>query len=347
MNDSINKKISYKDAGVDISKGDELVRRLKKTINNTNKNGVIGELGGFGGLYDLSSLNYKQPVLVSGTDGVGTKIKVAIENNMHDTIGIDLVAMCVNDVIVQGAKPLFFLDYFACSELDINIAETVIGGINKGCSLAGCSLIGGETAEMPGMYEKHDYDLAGFCVGVVEKDQIITGKNIVAGDVLVALASSGFHSNGYSLIRKIINETNVDINQNLDNKKILEHLLMPTRIYAKQILELIKHTPVKSISHITGGGLIENIPRVIPNDLSVVINKDTWNMPKIFNWLSEKGGIGSHEMYKTFNCGVGLVLCVGKNNADEIINYLNNNGETSWLIGEVIKNERQPKIQIK
>ena len=245
MDNNINKKISYKEAGVNIEKGNELVQRLKKTINNTNKKGVIGELGGFGGLFDLGSLNYKQPILVSGADGVGTKIKLAIENNMHGTIGIDLVAMCVNDVIVQGAKPLFFLDYFACSKLDINIAETVIGGINKGCSLAGCSLIGGETAEMPGMYEKYDYDLAGFCVGVVEKDQIITGKNIVAGDVLVALASSGCHSNGYSLIRKIIKNNNPNLNQNLDNEKILEHLLTPTRIYVKQILDLIKHVPIK------------------------------------------------------------------------------------------------------
>ena len=347
MNDHINRKISYKDAGVNIDKGNELVQRLKKTINNTNKNGVIGELGGFGGLFDLSSLNYRQPVLVSGTDGVGTKIKVAIENNMHDTIGIDLVAMCVNDVIVQGAKPLFFLDYFACSELDINIAETVISGINKGCSLAGCSLIGGETAEMPGMYKKYDYNLAGFCVGVVEKNQIITGENVIAGDVLVALASSGCHANGYSLIRKIIEETNSDLNQNLDNKKILEHLLTPTRIYAKQVLDLIKHTSVKSISHITGGCLIDNLPRVIPDDLSVIINTNTWSIPKIFNWLSDQGKIDSYEMFKIFNCGVGLVLCIEKNNADETINYLNNNGETAWLIGEVINNDKQPRVQLK
>jgi len=347
MNDHINKKTSYKDAGVNIDKGNELVQRLKKTINNGNKNGVIGELGGFGGLFDLSSLNYQQPVLVSGTDGVGTKIRIAIKNNTHDTIGIDLVAMCVNDVIVQGARPLFFLDYFACSELDINVAETVISGIDKGCALAGCSLIGGETAEMPGMYKKHDYDLAGFCVGVVEKNQIITGENVVAGDVLVALASSGCHSNGYSLIRKIIKETNSDLDQNLGNKKILEHLLTPTRIYVKQILDLINIMPIKSISHITGGGLIDNLPRTIPDDLSVIINTNTWNIPEIFNWLSQQGRIDSNEMFKTFNCGVGLILCVEKNNADEAINYLNNNGETAWLIGEVIKNDGTPRVQLK
>jgi len=347
MDNNINKKISYKEAGVNIEKGNELVRRLKKTINNANKKGVIGELGGFGGLFDLGSLNYKQPILVSGTDGVGTKIKLAIENNMHGTIGIDLVAMCVNDVIVQGAKPLFFLDYFACSKLDINIAETVISGINKGCSLAGCSLIGGETAEMPEMYKENDYDIAGFCVGVVEKDQIITGENIVAGDVLIALASSGCHSNGYSLIRKIIKDNNLDLNQSLDNKKILEHLLTPTRIYVKQILDLIKYMPIKSISHITGGGLIDNLPRVMPNNLSAIINTNTWTIPKIFNWLSDQCKIDSYEMFRTFNCGVGLVLCVEKDNVEDAINRLHDNGETAWLIGEVAENNKQPRVQLK
>ncbi len=347
MDNNINKKISYKEAGVNIEKGNELVQRLKKTIDNTNKKGVIGELGGFGGLFDLGSLNYKQPILVSGADGVGTKIKLAIENNMHGTIGIDLVAMCVNDVIVQGAKPLFFLDYFACSKLDINIAETVISGINKGCSLAGCSLIGGETAEMPEMYKENDYDLAGFCVGVVEKDQIITGENIVDGDVLIALASSGCHSNGYSLIRKIIKNNNPNLNQNLDNKKILEHLLTPTRIYVKQILDLIKHVPIKSISHITGGGLIDNLPRVIPDNLSVIINTNTWTTPKIFNWLSDQCKIDSYEMFRTFNCGIGLILCVEKNNAEDAINRLHDNGENAWLVGKVIKNNKQPRVQLK
>ncbi|SVC00492.1 uncharacterized protein METZ01_LOCUS253346, partial [marine metagenome] len=279
MDNRANKKTSYQNAGVDIEKGNELIRRLKETIDNTHRKGVIGGLGGFGGLFDLGSLKYKQPILVSGTDGVGTKIKLAIENNMHDTIGIDLVAMCVNDIIVQGAKPLFFLDYFACSKLDINIAETVINGIGVGCSLAECSLIGGETAEMPGMYKEQDYDLAGFCVGVVEKDEMITGKNVAAGDVLIAIASSGCHSNGYSLIRKILNDTNADLSQVIDGEKLLDHLLTPTRIYVKQILNLMQHISIKSLAHITGGGLIENLPRVIPKDLSVIINTDTWNLP--------------------------------------------------------------------
>ena len=347
MDNRADKKTSYQDAGVDIEKGNELIRRLKETIDNTHRKGVIGGLGGFGGLFDLGSLKYKQPILVSGTDGVGTKIKLAIENNMHDTIGIDLVAMCVNDIIVQGAKPLFFLDYFACSKLDINIAETVINGIGVGCSLAECSLIGGETAEMPGMYKEQDYDLAGFCVGVVEKDKMITGENVAAGDVLIAIASNGCHSNGYSLIRKILNDTNADLSQVIDGEKLLDHLLTPTRIYVKQILNLMQHISIKSLAHITGGGLIENLPRVIPKDLSVIINTDTWTLPPIFAWLGEQGKINSDEMFKTFNCGIGLVLCVERNNADKTINYLNDNGETAWVIGSIIKNNGGTKVQIK
>lgn len=347
MDNRTDKKTSYQDAGVDIEKGNELIRRLKETIDNTHKKGVIGGLGGFGGLFDFGSLKYKHPILVSGTDGVGTKIKLAIENNMHDTIGIDLVAMCVNDIIVQGAKPLFFLDYFACSKLDINIAETVINGIGVGCSLAECNLIGGETAEMPGMYKEQDYDLAGFCVGVVEKDKMITGENVAAGDVLIAIASSGCHSNGYSLIRKILNDTNADLSQVIDGKKLLEHLLTPTRIYVKQILNLMKHISIKSLAHITGGGLIENLPRVIPKDLSVIINTDTWNLPPIFAWLSEQGKIDSDEMFKTFNCGIGLVMCVERNNVDKAINHLNDNGETAWVIGSIIKNNGGTKVHIK
>ena len=347
MDNRADKKTSYQDAGVDIEKGNELIRRLKETIDNTHRKGVIGGLGGFGGLFDLGSLKYKQPILVSGTDGVGTKIKLAIENNMHDTIGIDLVAMCVNDIIVQGAKPLFFLDYFACSKLDINIAETVINGIGVGCSLAECSLIGGETAEMPGMYKEQDYDLAGFCVGVVEKDEMITGENVAVGDVLIAIASSGCHSNGYSLIRKILNDTNADLSQVIDGEKLLDHLLTPTRIYVKQILNLMQHISIKSLAHITGGGLIDNLPRVIPKDLSVIINTDTWSLPPISAWLSEQGKINSDEMFKTFNCGIGLVLCVERNNADKTVNYLNDNGETAWVIGSIIKNNGGTKVQIK
>jgi phosphoribosylformylglycinamidine cyclo-ligase len=347
MNNPTDKKFSYKDAGVDIEQGNELVQRLKKTVSKTHRAGVMGGLGGFGALFDLASLNYKQPLLVSGTDGVGTKIKLAIENNVHDSIGIDLVGMCVNDLIVQGADPLFFLDYFACSSLNVDIAETVINGIAQGCLLAGCSLIGGETAEMPGMYKAGDYDLAGFCVGVVEKDNLITGENVSEGDAIVALASSGCHSNGYSLVRKIIDETNQDLSEKLDNKTLLELLIEPTRIYVKQILGLIDKVPVKSIAHITGGGLIENIPRVIPDNLSVEIDASSWDLPPVFKWLQEKGNIESHEMYKTFNCGIGMVVCVSQENKNYTINYLSSMGETAWEIGEIISsNNSENRVTI-
>lgn len=347
MNNPTDKKLSYKDAGVDIEQGNELVQRLKKSVSKTHRAGVMGGLGGFGALFDLGSLNYKHPVLVSGTDGVGTKIKLAIENNMHDAIGIDLVGMCVNDLIVQGADPLFFLDYFACSSLDVDIAETVINGIAQGCSLAGCSLIGGETAEMPGMYQAGDYDLAGFCVGVVERDEIITGENIAAGDAVIALASSGCHSNGYSLVRKIIEHTNQDLSEKLDGKTLLELLIEPTRIYVKQILGLINEVPVKAIAHITGGGLIENIPRVIPNNLAVEIDANSWQLPPIFKWLQDQGNVETHEMYKTFNCGVGMVVCVAQENKIDAINYLSNAGETAWEIGKIItSNDSENRVKI-
>ena len=346
MSNDINKGRSYQDAGVSIKKGNELISRLKKTANN-NQKGVIGELGGFGGLFDLGALNYKNPVLVSGTDGVGTKIKIAIEHGMHETIGIDLVAMCANDIIVQGAKPLFFLDYFACSKLDVDTAETVINGIKTGCLIAECSLIGGETAEMPGMYKEKDYDLAGFCVGVVEKDNLITGENVKAGDAIIAVASSGFHANGYSLIRKILEDSNADLSQIIDKKKLLEHLLTPTRIYTKVILELMQKVTIKSLSHITGGGLIENIPRTIPNNVSALLYKNSWSLPPIFNWLCAHGKIDEIEMHKTFNCGIGLVLCVNKKDVDATINYLNKNNETAWLLGKVIKSNGKGDVQFK
>ena len=346
MNNRIKKKISYQDSGVCIKKGNELIQRLTKTTHNTRRKEVIGGLGGFGGLFELDSFNYKNPILVSGTDGVGTKIKFAIENNIHNKIGIDLVAMCVNDIIVHGAEPLFFLDYFACSKLDIDIAETVIGGINEGCSIAGCSLIGGETAEMPGMYKEKDYDLAGFCVGIVEKDKMITGKNIKEGDAIIAVASSGYHANGYSLIRKIIKETNQNLEESIEGKKLIEHLLEPTRIYTKQILKLISHVQIKSIAHITGGGLIENIPRVIPNDFSVTIDSSSWELPAIFKWLFEKNEIERNEMYRTFNCGVGLVLFVDNNEKEKTIEFLNNNDESAWQIGEVTLNKKNKRVDI-
>ena len=340
MTKTTEKKLSYEDAGVNIEHGNELVKRLKKTVSNTHRQGVMGGLGGFGALFDLGSLNYKHPVLVSGTDGVGTKIKLAIDNNRHESIGIDLVGMCVNDLIVQGADPLFFLDYFACSSLDVDVAETVINGIAEGCSLAGCSLVGGETAEMPGMYQSGEYDLAGFCVGVVEKNEIITGQTVSAGDTVIAIASSGCHSNGYSLVRKIISVTNQDLSESLDGKTLLDHLLEPTRIYVKQILGLIKEVPIKAIAHITGGGLIENIPRVIPDNLAVQIDAKSWKLPPIFEWLREKGNVDSHEMYKTFNCGVGLVLCIDADNVNRSLSYLKDIGEDAWVIGKITTDEK-------
>ncbi len=340
MNQPKEKKLSYEDAGVSIEHGNELVKRLKKTVSSTHREGVMGGLGGFGALFDLGSLNYKHPVLVSGTDGVGTKIKLAIDNNRHESIGIDLVGMCVNDLIVQGADPLFFLDYFACSSLDVDVAEKVITGIAEGCSLAGCSLIGGETAEMPGMYQTGEYDLAGFCVGVVEKDEIITGQSVSVGDTVIAIASSGCHSNGYSLVRKIISVTNQDLSESLDGKTLLDHLLEPTRIYVKQILGLIKEVPIKAIAHITGGGLIENIPRVIPDGLAVQIYAKSWKLPPIFEWLREKGNVDSHEMYKTFNCGVGLILCIDADNVDTTLSYLKDIGEEAWVIGEITADDK-------
>lgn len=346
MNQPKNKKLSYEDAGVSIEHGNELINRIKKTTSNTRRPGVMGGLGGFGALFDIGSLNYKHPVLVSGTDGVGTKIKLAIESGRHNSIGIDLVAMCVNDLIVQGADPLFFLDYFACSSLDVDVAETVINSIAQGCSLAGCSLVGGETAEMPGMYATGDYDLAGFCVGVVEKEDIISGENVAEGDALIALASSGCHSNGYSLIRKIFTDTNQDLSEKLDDLTFADLLLEPTRIYVKQILGLIKEVPVKAIAHITGGGLTENIPRVIPDNLSVQIDKHSWKFPPIFQWLQEQGNIDAHEMYKTFNCGVGMVVCVDKENSQRTIEYLKKAGESVWQIGLISKNNNSGKAII-
>ncbi len=344
MNQPTGKKLGYEDAGVSIAQGNALVQRLQKTVGHTYREGMMGKLGGFGGLFDLGALHYKHPVLVSGTDGVGTKIKLAIEHNRHDTIGIDLVGMCVNDLIVQGADPLFFLDYFACSKLDVDIAETVISGIAQGCRLAGCSLIGGESAEMPGMYQPDDYDLAGFCVGVVEKYAIITGEKVAAGNAVIALASSGCHANGYALIRKIIDDTHQDLSARLDGKSLLECLLEPTRIYVKQILGLIHAVPVNAIAHITGGGLIENVPRVIPDNLSVEIDAHSWQRPPIFNWLQEQGNIDPHEMYKTFNCGVGMVVCVAQENKQAAIAYLSGINETAWEIGSITSGRGSAKV---
>ncbi len=339
MNRKTGKISGYQEAGVNIKRGNALVQRLKKNVTRTCREGVMGDLGGFGALFDIGILDYRHPILVSGTDGVGTKVKLAVESGRHDAIGIDLVAMCVNDVIVQGAEPLFFLDYFACSSLDVEVAERVINGIIKGCSMAGTALVGGEIAEMPGMYRNGDYDLAGFCVGVVEKDKLITGEKVSENDVLIALASSGCHANGYSLIRKILSVTCQDLSETLDGKPLIDHFIEPTQIYVRTVLGLIKKIPIRAIAHITGGGLIENIPRVIPDSLSVEIDSSSWTLPAIFKWLQETWDIDMEEMYRTFNCGAGLVLCVSPDDADSALENLNAQGIGCWKIGRVKKRQ--------
>ncbi|OUS13295.1 phosphoribosylformylglycinamidine cyclo-ligase [Gammaproteobacteria bacterium 53_120_T64] len=327
--------ISYKDAGVDIEAGNALVERIKQVAVRTRRPEVMAGLGGFGALCKIPA-GYKEPVLVSGTDGVGTKLRLAIDLKKHDTVGIDLVAMCVNDLIVCGAEPLFFLDYYATGKLDIDIAAAVVEGIGKGCELSACSLVGGETAEMPGMYEGEDFDLAGFCVGVVENDNIIDGKEVAAGDVLIGLASSGPHSNGYSLIRKILEVNAIDpTTVELDGKNLAEVLLTPTRIYVQPVLQLIKECKVHALAHITGGGLLENIPRVLPEHTQAVIDTKSWTAPPVFQWLQEKGNISDTEMYRTFNCGIGMVLCVPASETDTALGLLSAAGETAKVIGSI------------
>jgi len=332
------KQSSYEKAGVSIDRGNRLVERIKKAAGSTRNAGVIDALGGFGALYDLAPFSYKDPVLVSGTDGVGTKLKLAMDMGRHDTIGIDLVAMCANDLLVQGAQPLFFLDYFACGRLDVDMAATVIKGIAAGCRMAGCALIGGETAEMPGMYAEGEYDLAGFCVGAVERKQIINGSKVRAGDVLIGIASSGPHSNGYSLIRKILKDTGTAYSRKFGASSIGRTLLTPTKIYIKPIVKLINTVEVKALAHITGGGLIENIPRVIPTGFDVVIDTQSWNLPPIFEWLQEKGDVATAEMYRVFNCGVGMVACVAAKDQKKAIACLTRTGETAWHIGNIRRN---------
>ncbi|MGF1764467.1 phosphoribosylformylglycinamidine cyclo-ligase [Aliivibrio kagoshimensis] len=329
-----NSSLSYKDAGVDIDAGNALVDRIKGVVKRTRRPEVMGGIGGFGALCELPT-KYKQPVLVSGTDGVGTKLRLAMDLKKHDTIGIDLVAMCVNDLIVQGGEPLFFLDYYATGKLDIDTAASVVTGIGEGCLLAGCSLIGGETAEMPGMYEGEDYDVAGFCVGVVEKEGVIDGTKVAAGDALIAVGSSGPHSNGYSLVRKIIEVSNADLSKELEGKPVADHLIEPTKIYVKSTLKLIEQHDVHAISHITGGGFWENIPRVLPEGTKAVIDGKSWQWPAIFNWLQENGNVDTYEMYRTFNCGVGLVIALPKAQAAQAVELLNAEGENAWVIGEI------------
>lgn len=326
--------LSYKDAGVDIDAGNALVERIKGVTKRTARPEVKGNIGGFGALCELPT-KYKEPLLVSGTDGVGTKLRLAIEAGKHDTVGIDLVAMCVNDLIVQGAEPLFFLDYYATGKLDVDVAADVVTGIGEGCVRAGCALIGGETAEMPGMYQSGDYDIAGFCVGVVEKAEVIDGSKVAPGDALIAVGSSGPHSNGYSLIRKVLEVSGADLQQPLDGKPLVEHLLEPTRIYVKSVLALMAEQPVHAISHITGGGFWENIPRVLPAGTKAVIDGQSWQWPTVFNWLHETGNIEKHEMYRTFNCGVGLVIAVPQDVKQAVVDKLQAEGENAWVIGHI------------
>ena len=329
--------LTYKDSGVDITKGNQLIEKIKPIAKSTLRPGVLGGLGGFGAMFEIPLEKYKNPVLISGTDGVGTKLKVAEMLNKHDTIGIDLVAMCVNDLIVQGAEPLFFLDYYATGSLNPEIATSVIEGIGEGCRQSGCSLIGGETAEMPGMYNGEEYDLAGFCVGIVDKNQVIDGSKVNEGDHIVALGSSGPHSNGYSLIRKVLEKSTPSSEQ-------LNSLIEPTRIYVKSILSLANTLTVHAISHITGGGLLENIPRVLPDHLSAKLNSNSWSQPEIFEWLQKEGNIDSHEMYRVLNCGVGMVVIISKESSSQAIEHLSACGENAWLIGEVVHSKGEQVI---
>jgi phosphoribosylformylglycinamidine cyclo-ligase len=326
--------LSYKDAGVDIDAGNELVENIKGAVKKTNRPEVMGGLGGFGSVCQLPT-GYKEPVLVAGTDGVGTKLRLAIDLAKHDTVGIDLVAMCVNDLIVQGAEPLFFLDYYATAKLDVKVASSVVEGIAEGCIQSGCALVGGETAEMPGMYHKGDYDIAGFCVGVAEKSRLIDGSKVSNGDQLIALGSSGPHSNGFSLIRKVLEVNDTNTAELLEGKAISEHLLEPTKIYVKSVLALFKEVDIHALSHITGGGFWENIPRVLPETAQAVINGKSWQWPSVFNWLQEQGNITTHEMYRTFNCGVGMVIVVPKDKVAQSIDILTAHGEKAWHIGEI------------
>lgn len=327
--------ISYRDAGVDIDAGNRLVENIKPVVARTHRPEVMAGLGGFGGLFRVPTDRYRKPVLVSGTDGVGTKLRLAIDLDQHDTIGIDLVAMSVNDVLVAGAEPLYFLDYYATGKLDVDTATRVVKGIAAGCEQAGCALIGGETAEMPGMYQAKDYDLAGFCVGIAEEDKLIDPSQIRPGDVLLGLASTGLHSNGYSLARKIVADSAADLNMDFDGSTLGEVLLRPTRIYVRAILDLLQQCPVHGLAHITGGGLPENLPRVLPEGCAAVIDKNSWTMPAIFEWLRDNGGVSEKEMLRTFNCGVGMVVCVPADSAAPATSILEQAGETVFRLGQI------------
>ena len=335
--------LSYRDAGVDIDAGDALVDAIKPFAKKTLRDGVLGGIGGFGALFEVPK-KYKEPVLVSGTDGVGTKLKLAFHLNKHDTVGQDLVAMSVNDILVQGAEPLFFLDYFACGKLDVATAATVVKGIAQGCELAGCALIGGETAEMPGMYPDGEYDLAGFAVGAVEKSKIIDGSTIAAGDVVLGLASSGIHSNGFSLVRKIIERANPDLSADFHGRSLADALMAPTRIYVKPLLALMQKITVKGMAHITGGGLVENIPRVLREGFTAELQQSAWPLPPLFAWLQQHGGVADAEMHRVFNCGIGMAVVVASADADEALRELTAAGEQAWKIG-VVRASREGEAQ--
>jgi phosphoribosylformylglycinamidine cyclo-ligase len=343
-----NDSLSYRDAGVDIDAGDRLVENIKPFAKRTMRPEVLSGIGGFGGLVEISK-KFREPVLVSGTDGVGTKLKLAFELNRHDTVGIDLVAMSVNDILVQGAEPLFFLDYFACGKLDVEAATEVIKGIAYGCEQSGCALIGGETAEMPGMYPVGEYDLAGFAVGVVEKSKIITGNDIKPGDVVLGLASNGAHSNGYSLVRKIIERSHPDLNAKFDGERTLADCIMaPTRLYVKPLLALMQTLTVKGMAHITGGGITENVPRVLPQNVVADIDSKAWQMPKLFDWLREGGNVAPQEMYRTFNCGIGMVVIVSLADTAKAISQLQAAGEKVFQIGLIrARNGDEHQTQVK
>ncbi|HUG98367.1 MAG TPA: phosphoribosylformylglycinamidine cyclo-ligase [Gammaproteobacteria bacterium] len=332
--------LTYKDAGVDIDAGNALVERIKPLVATTRRPGVLSGIGGFGGLFELPQ-GYRRPVLVAGTDGVGTKLKLAIESGRHDSVGIDLVAMCVNDVIVQGAEPLFFLDYYGTGRLEVDVAAAVIAGIADGCRQAGAALLGGETAELPGFYEGGDYDLAGFCVGIVEYDRIIDGSRVAAGDAVVGIASSGLHSNGYSLARKVLERSGASHDTPLEGLPLIDHLLAPTRIYVKPLLALLDEIEVHAMAHITGGGLPENLPRVLPDGLMATIDRGSWRRPAVFDWLQSEGGIADAELYRTFNCGLGMAVVLPESAAQQAVALLGAHGEQAWIAGRIEAGDRR------
>ena len=345
MNRSPSNGLRYRDAGVDIDRGHDLVARIRRIAETTPREGVVDGLGGFGALFKPPLHRYRDPVLVSGTDGVGTKLKLAIAENRHDAIGIDLVAMCVNDVIVCGAEPMFFLDYFATGRLDVDIAERVVAGIGRGCALAGAALVGGETAEMPGMYADGDYDLAGFCVGIVERAEIIDGSRVVPGDRIVAVASSGPHANGYSLIRRVLDSSRVSLDLTVGDTRLGDALLAPTRIYASSLLPLLRDGVVHAVAHVTGGGIVENLPRVLPPGTHAVIDTSSWSRPAVFDWLQDAGGIAEDEMWRTFNCGAGMLLVTAGDAARALVEALEGNGERAWVAGRIHEGDDAPNVE--